>query len=264
MADRARRLRTEQITTTSKERPPRYPLPGGVSAQWVYEWKPRALPQSRAGKKYKPSKAEQGWERTYFARGPDKWAGRRKRQAVNRYIAEPRPWKEESYGLPPWLVEQGTDWLNECTGQRYSKTPMGVTFQDGVELVRQANEESGGGYRSPGSVLWAMRTIKLRRWFDEHEQCPEPIQQNVPHWAAWTAMVEGEERLRAGWTLEGDKWVEPGGWSALDEQELAAETFGQTAELDEDDSWDQKFGELSEKEQREYYKRLAADEDVPF
>ena len=153
---------------------------------------------------------------------------------MNRYLGEPRPMGDEEYGAPPWLIEQGADWLNDCTGQRYSKTPLGVTWQDGVDLVRHANRDEGGGYRSAGSVLWAMRTIKLRRWFDKHEDCPPELIAQRPEWASWAAMVEGEERLRAGWTVGDDgEWVAPDRWSDEDDDDLAGRTFASTAAVED-------------------------------
>jgi hypothetical protein len=43
----------------------------------------------------------------------------------------------------------------------------------GVDLVRAANGgyEGGGGYRSAGPVLWAMRVLKLDAWYYYHRDC---------------------------------------------------------------------------------------------
>lgn len=43
----------------------------------------------------------------------------------------------------------------------------------GVDLVRATNGgfEGGGGYRSKGPVLWAMRVLKLDAWYNYHRDC---------------------------------------------------------------------------------------------
>ena len=51
----------------------------------------------------------------------------------------------------------------------------GVTFAEAAALVRLSNGgfEAGGGYRSRGPVLWAMRVMKLRAWYEEHMGCAQ-------------------------------------------------------------------------------------------
>lgn len=48
----------------------------------------------------------------------------------------------------------------------------------GVDFVRAANggfdSENGGGYKSAGPVLWAMRVLKLDLWYTTHRAC-EPF-----------------------------------------------------------------------------------------
>lgn len=73
--------------------------------------------------------------------------------------------------------ESPEDWVDEecCSrcGEEYRRFVPGITFADGVALVRQVNGgfESGGGWRSRGAVLWAMRVLKLDAWYMKHSCC---------------------------------------------------------------------------------------------
>tara|TARA_Y100000310_G_C20462492_1_gene706034 strand:- start:560 stop:856 length:297 start_codon:yes stop_codon:yes gene_type:complete len=69
----------------------------------------------------------------------------------------------------PWVDEQRC----EACGEEYSSFRCGVSWDDGVDAVRQANIRNGGGYRSRGPVLWAMRVIKLDAWYLRHFPCGE-------------------------------------------------------------------------------------------
>ena len=62
----------------------------------------------------------------------------------------------------------------ECRacGELYSDFRPGVTWQDGVELVRSFPFAD-----SAGPVLWAMRVIKLGHWYAKHEGC-NPIEED--------------------------------------------------------------------------------------
>lgn len=67
-------------------------------------------------------------------------------------------------------------WVNEetCTcGAHYRRSRYGISWKMGVDLVRATNGgfEGGGGYRSKGPVLWAMRVIKLDAWYNYHRDC---------------------------------------------------------------------------------------------
>ena len=59
---------------------------------------------------------------------------------------------------------------NCVCGARYKSSRFGLRWEDGVRLVRSANGE-GGGYRSRGAVLWALRVLKTDRWWAEHAVC---------------------------------------------------------------------------------------------
>lgn len=65
-------------------------------------------------------------------------------------------------------------WVNESSclicGETYEEFEAGISWNDGVVLVRSVNEE-GGGYRSRGPVLWAMRVQKLQAWYERHTCC---------------------------------------------------------------------------------------------
>lgn len=75
---------------------------------------------------------------------------------VNAEIPLPRP-------PGPWVDEV----KNYVTGENFRS---GITFADGVELVRSAARAQripGDGYRSRGPVLWAMHCLKLQAWYLE-------------------------------------------------------------------------------------------------
>lgn len=62
------------------------------------------------------------------------------------------------------------DGVSCVCGARYKPSRFGLRWEDGVRLVRGANGE-GGGYRSRGAVLWALRVLKMDRWYAEHSPC---------------------------------------------------------------------------------------------
>lgn len=75
---------------------------------------------------------------------------------------------------PGWWVSDV-----ECAcGAKYRESRFGIRWQMGVDLVRAANggfdSENGGGYKSAGPVLWAMRVLKLDLWYYTHRAC-EPF-----------------------------------------------------------------------------------------
>jgi hypothetical protein len=59
-------------------------------------------------------------------------------------------------------------------GALYHRSRYGIRWSDGVRAVREvafAHGDSTGGTRPRTSILWAMRTIKLERWYCEHAAC---------------------------------------------------------------------------------------------
>jgi hypothetical protein len=92
----------------------------------------------------------------------------------------------------PWVD------LNRCEvcGQTYESFNSGVSFDEGVQKIRHAaGWQSGGGYRTPGPVLWAMRTIKAERWYLEHFFC-----------GAQYGAHQAIERQRAKWQRQHARW----------------------------------------------------------
>jgi hypothetical protein len=85
---------------------------------------------------------------------------------TNAYIPAP--------ASPGWWVSDA-----ECAcGAKYRESRFGIRWRMGVDLVRAANggfdSENGGGYKSAGPVLWAMRVLKLDLWYQTHRAC-EPF-----------------------------------------------------------------------------------------
>jgi hypothetical protein len=64
-----------------------------------------------------------------------------------------------------------------------------VTFGEAADRVRQVNRDNPnapGGWRSRGAVLWAMRVIKLERWYDAHAGCGFEIPEDPEEWGDLT------------------------------------------------------------------------------
>lgn len=64
----------------------------------------------------------------------------------------------------------------ELCQDRYDDWNAGVTWDDGVDLLRRAAQaagDDGGGFRSRRPVLWAMRVVKMSRWLWRHRLCQE-------------------------------------------------------------------------------------------
>jgi len=57
-----------------------------------------------------------------------------------------------------------------CCGENYESFHPGISWDQGVTLVRSAND-GAGGFRSRKPILWAMRVLKLTAWFGRHEMC---------------------------------------------------------------------------------------------
>ena len=64
------------------------------------------------------------------------------------------------------------DWIDDqrCSvcGETYQGSSYGVDFSIGAARIRERNP--GGGYKSRGSILHAMRAEKLERFYDDHAQ----------------------------------------------------------------------------------------------
>lgn len=70
------------------------------------------------------------------------------------------------------------DWVTEsscCCGATYKDHRSDSGWTDAVQRVRAANGgwHEGGGYRSRGTVLWAMKVLKLESWYRDHYLCGE-------------------------------------------------------------------------------------------
>jgi hypothetical protein len=67
------------------------------------------------------------------------------------------------------------NWVDEieCQGckEKYEQFKPGITFAEAAQLVRNHNQETNGGFRSRGPVLWAMRILKLELWYQRHAYC---------------------------------------------------------------------------------------------
>ncbi len=100
------------------------------------------------------------------AEGLVEWARRR-----------PSTWKGRSVHalvkLPakdyPWLTETDAGWQCLHCGSTLAEETFGVTWAEGKERVRTTNP--GGGYRSRGPILWAMRALKFERFGLAHMSC---------------------------------------------------------------------------------------------
>lgn len=91
------------------------------------------------------------------------------------------------------LPEPPGPWVNEsrcvCGAHLadYKRSRFGVTWDQGVDLLRTVNaaaeqqgelpgiggspDDPGAGFRSRGPVLWAMRVLKMERWYAAHATC---------------------------------------------------------------------------------------------
>ena len=79
-------------------------------------------------------------------------------------------------GLPPWLD------LERCEGcgDLYRDHRSGATFSDAHQRIRSAalrDGDEGGGYRSRGPVLWAMRVLKAESWMMRHLNCRPEVKE---------------------------------------------------------------------------------------
>lgn len=80
---------------------------------------------------------------------------------VNPYMPMPK-------APGPWVD------LDRCSvcGMTYQAFNSGVTFAQGAAKIRQlAGAQGGGGWRTPGAVLYALKTIKAERWYLRHFAC---------------------------------------------------------------------------------------------
>jgi hypothetical protein len=107
------------------------------------------------------------------------------------------------------LPESPGPWVDEyrCTcGDHladYSRSHYGVSWDDGVELLRDTNRGAGiegQGYRSRGPVLHAMRVLKLERWYDDHRNCGTcEIVEKHPDWWAEQEDIAREQGFTGEW-----------------------------------------------------------------
>lgn len=76
-----------------------------------------------------------------------------------------------------WILEVSDDsscaWFCQGCGSSYAEFRSGLAWADGVACVRRNNGgwENGGGFRSRGPVLWALRVLKLGLFFAHHSGC---------------------------------------------------------------------------------------------
>lgn len=103
------------------------------------------------------------------------------------------------------LPKSPGEWVDEqrCSvcGSTYDSYRSGVSFSEGAQRLRfaaRAQGAEGGGWRSPGPVLWAMRVIKMERWFLEHFPCG----------AIWSQRADYQKALRQ-WQREHPGWQDP-------------------------------------------------------
>jgi hypothetical protein len=85
--------------------------------------------------------------------------------AVNVTI-EPPEW-------PPYPSDADDDYCPACD-EHYQDFRPGITWDAGVETLRHASVSAGdpgGGFRTRGPVLWAMRALKLALWRERHGWC---------------------------------------------------------------------------------------------
>ncbi len=97
----------------------------------------------------------------------EKWYQRHKVRSrgrpVNAYIPLP--------DAPPCYGNFEDDTCGVC-GQRYDQFKAGINYDDGIQLMLQAARREGvegGGYRSRGSVLYAMAVLKRSQFYQRHE-----------------------------------------------------------------------------------------------
>ena len=105
----------------------------------------------------------------WVRRRPSRWAG----MSVN--ADDSLPWKDYA-----WLEEgRGGPECRICGG-RMREERYGITWGTGEGRVRGRNPK--GGYRSRGSVLWAMRAAKFEEFGMAHLPCADAFRdpRNVP------------------------------------------------------------------------------------
>lgn len=91
--------------------------------------------------------------------------------------------------MPPWA---DGDQCDHC-GAQYADFTAGISWCDGAQRVRHANQDNDGGYRTRGPVLWAMHILKLEAWVEEHMFCQPPPNLDEPECEAWR-LGQCEER----------------------------------------------------------------------
>lgn len=119
-------------------------------------------------------------------------------QTGRRTRLRPRRWEgaqvNEDLVPTPIFPPRDTPWVDEdeCSvcGEQYRTTDLDVSWGEGEALIRQTNRRglvagSSGGFRSRGPVLWAMRVLKLTRWYDRHLGCGDYQGLGYPRAVVW-------------------------------------------------------------------------------
>ena len=116
----------------------------------------------------------------------------------------------------PWVDEHRCVCGDHAADYRTSH--YGITFADGADYLREQNQlaevaedpqlsfrdggksEAPGGFRGRSGVLYAMRILKLQRWYDDHASCdacnpdaeyPEDYAKEID---AWCDEIAEQER----------------------------------------------------------------------
>ena len=97
---------------------------------------------------------------------------------------------EVNVGIP--FPESPGPWVNEfvCICEEhpgeYQDFNSGVTFAEATAELRdwnRDNENTSGGWRSRGPVLYMMSVIKMRRWYEAHAGCWVEIARDPEDWS---------------------------------------------------------------------------------
>jgi hypothetical protein len=151
----------------------------------------RSRAERRAYGVPRPRKSGRGEPKVY-----DPKSGRWVRDESRR----PRQWKGASVNEDLSPSRPPGRWVDadECSvcGERYRDFRSGVSWEEGVQLVRDSNPEKGGGFRSRGPVLYAMHVLKLDAWYRRHMECGEWKRERLPPPIVW-ALRFGDAPARA-------------------------------------------------------------------
>jgi hypothetical protein len=123
--------------------------------------KPKATKAAASRAAARPSRADRraGAGRSLLAKPAKPKAGARPGGSrVNPIIKTPTP-------PGPWVDEE----RNLISGQRYKDFRSQCDFREAARRIRAAADQQGipgGGFRSRGPMLHAMRTCKLEQWYE--------------------------------------------------------------------------------------------------